>query len=290
MEHNKTEQKFTTVITPKTGWFDINLKEVWDYRDLIVLFVKRNFVSQYKQTILGPAWAFIQPFLTTIVFTLIFGNIAGLAPGGIPHFAFYFSGTILWQYFSGCLSTTANTFVANAATMGKVYYPRLVMPISTVLSQLISFAIQYAFLLVFVWYYVFTKQGVHPNWWIMMTPVLLLQLAMLSMGFGVIISSVTTKYRDLAKLVGFGVQLWMYASPVAYDMFSLKAFAPGGKWHALYMCNPVTTIINLFRYSYLGFGLVEWNYYWIGWGITIGILFLGVILFSHVEKTFMDTV
>lgn len=284
------EQQFTTVITPKNGWFDINLKEIWDYRDLILLFVKRNFVAQYKQTILGPAWAFIQPFLTTIVFTMIFGNIAGLAPGGIPHFAFYFSGTILWQYFSGCLTATANTFVGNAAIMGKVYYPRLVMPISTVLSQLISFGIQFLFLVVFIVYYTLTGQGVHPNWWILMTPVLLLQLAMLSMGFGVIVSSVTTKYRDLAKLVGFGVQLWMYGSPVAYDMFSMAAFAPGGKWHTLYMCNPVTTLINLFRYAFLGFGEVEWKYYGIGWITTLVILFFGVILFSRVEKTFMDTV
>lgn len=284
------EQHFTTVIQPKTGWLDINLKEVWQYRDLIVLFVKRNFVSQYKQTVLGPAWAVIQPFLTTIVFTLIFGNVAGLAPGGIPSFAFYFSGTIVWQYFSGCLTSTANTFVANANTMGKVYYPRLVMPISTVLSQLISFGIQYAFLIVFVLYYTFTHQGVHPNWWILMTPVMLLQLGMLSLGFGVIISSVTTKYRDLAKLVSFGVQLWMYGTPVAYDMFSITGFAPGGRWHTLYMCNPVTPIVNLFRCGYLGFGSMEWLYYGISWIVTLAVLFFGVVLFSHVEKTFMDTV
>ena len=284
------EQSFTTVITPKNGWFDINLKEVWDYRDLILLFVKRNFVAQYKQTILGPAWAFIQPFLTTIVFTLIFGNIAGLAPGGVPSFVFYFSGTILWTYFSTCLSQTANTFVANANTMGKVYYPRLVMPISTVLSQLISFAIQYVFLIMFLLYFVLAKQGVHPNYWIFLTPVLLLQLGMLSLGFGIIISSVTTKYRDLAKLAGFGVQLWMYASPVAYDMYSVRAFAPGGKWHTLFMCNPVTPLITIFRYGYLGFGFIEWNFYWIGWATTLVFLSFGVILFSHVEKTFMDTV
>ena len=290
MGQKMTEQKFTTVITPKTGWFDVDLKEVWDYRDLILLFVKRNFVSQYKQTILGPAWAFIQPFLTTIVFTLIFGNIAGLAPGGIPSFVFYFSCTIVWQSFSGCLSNTANTFVANANTMGKVYYPRLVMPLSTVLSKLISFGIQYIFLIIFVAYYALATESVNPNLWILMTPILLLQLALLSMGFGIIISSVTTKYRDLAKLVGFGVQLWMYGTPVAYDMFSMAAFAPGGKWHTLYMCNPVTSLINLFRFGYLGFGEVEWKFYWIGWVSTLVILFFGVILFSHVEKTFMDTV
>ena len=284
------KQKFSTVIVPKTGWFDLNLKEVLKYRDLIFLFVKRNFVSRYKQTILGPAWAIIQPFLTTVMFTLIFGNIAGLAPGGVPSFVFYLSGNVMWGYFSGCLTSTANTFVANSHTMGKVYFPRLVMPISSVLSQLINFAIQYAFLICFLVFYALTGQGVAPNWWILMTPVLLLQLAMLSLGFGVIISAMTTKYRDLAMLVGFGVQLWMYATPVAYDMFSMGAFAPGDKWHSLYMCNPVTPIVNLFRYAYLGIGSVDWNYYLLSWAVTAVVLFAGIILFNRVEKTFMDTV
>lgn len=285
-----SEQKYTTVIRPKTGWFDLNLKEVYDYRDLIFLFVKRNFVSKYKQTVLGPAWAIIQPLLTTVVFTLVFGNIAGLAPGGIPSFVFYLSGTILWTYFSNCLSQTANTFVANSGTMGKVYFPRLVMPISTVLSELISLAIQYMFLVIFLIFYTLTGQGTRPNLWILMTPVIVVQLAMLSLGFGIIISALTTKYRDLAMLVGFGTQLWMYASPIAYDMFSMGAFAPGGKWHILYMCNPITSIVNLFRYAYLGIGTVEWNYYFIGWITTLVFLFIGIVLFSRVEKTFMDTV
>lgn len=284
------EQKFSTVIVPKTGWFDLKLKEVLKYRDLIFLFVKRNFVSKYKQTVLGPAWAIIQPLLTTVVFTLVFGNIAGLAPGGVPSFIFYLSGNILWSYFSSCLGTTANTFVANSHTMGKVYFPRLVMPISTVFSELISLAIQYSFMLIFLVYYVITKQGVQPNWLILMTPLLILQLAMLSLGFGIIISALTTKYRDLAMLVGFGTQLWMYASPIAYDMFSMGVFAPGGKWHSLYMCNPVTPVVNLFRYGYLGIGSMEWKYYIIGWITTFVILFIGVLLFSRVEKTFMDTV
>lgn len=284
------KQQFSTVIVPKTGWFDLNLKEVLKYRDLIFLFVKRNFVSRYKQTVLGPAWAIIQPFLTTVMFTLIFGNIAGLAPGGVPSFVFYLSGNVMWGYFSGCLTSTANTFVANSHTMGKVYFPRLVMPISSVLSQLINFAIQYAFLICFLVFYALTGQGVAPNWWILMTPVLLMQLAMLSLGFGVIISAMTTKYRDLAMLVGFGVQLWMYATPVAYDMFSMGAFAPGGKWHSLYMCNPVTPIVNIFRYAYLGIGSVDWNYYLLSWGVTAVVLFAGIVLFNRVEKTFMDTV
>lgn len=164
------------------------------------------------------------------------------------------------------------------------------MPISTVFSELISFAIQYGFLLIFLVYYTIIKQGVHPNLWMLMTPLIVLQLAMLSLGCGIIISALTTKYRDLAMLVGFGVQLWMYGSPIAYDMFRFGAFAPGGKWHALYMCNPISPIVNLFRYAYLGTGAMEWSYYLIGWGTTMVFLFLGVVLFSRVEKTFMDTV
>lgn len=281
---------FSTVIAPKTSWRDINFKEIWDYKDLIFLFVKRNFVSQYKQTVLGPAWAIIQPLLTTVVFTLVFGNIAGLAPGGVPSFVFYLSGTILWTYFSSCLSQTANTFVSNRGTLGKVYFPRLVMPISTVISQLISLAIQYGFLVIFLVYYFITKQGVQPNWWILMTPLIVVQLAALSMGLGIIISALTTKYRDLAMLVGFGTQLWMYATPIAYDMFSFAAFAPGGRWHTLYMLNPVTPLVNLFRYAYLGIGNMEWRFYLFGWITTAIFLFVGIILFSRVEKTFMDTV
>lgn len=284
------QQKFTTLIQPKTGWFDLKLKEVYAYRDLVFLFVKRNFVSKYKQTVLGPAWAIIQPLLTTVVFTLVFGNIAGLAPTGVPSFVFYLSGTILWTYFSNCLGQTANTFVANSSTMGKVYFPRLVMPLSTVFSELISLAIQYAFLIIFLVYYAVTGQGVQPNWWLLMTPLLILQLALLSLGFGIIISALTTKYRDLAMLVGFGTQLWMYATPIAYDMYGFSVFAPGGKLHALYMCNPVTPVVNIFRYGYLGIGSIEWSYYFIGWAITLVVLFFGIMLFNRVEKTFMDTV
>lgn len=177
----------------------------------------------------------------------------GLSPDGVPPFIFYLAGTVLWTYFSGCLTQTANTFVANSATMGKVYFPRLVMPISTVFSELISFAIQYGFLLIFLVYYTVTKQGVHPNLWMLMTPLIILQLAMLSLGCGIIISALTTKYRDLAMLVGFGVQLWMYGSPIAYDMFRFGAFAPGGKWHVLYMCNPISPIVNLFLLCLFGY-------------------------------------
>ena len=279
-----------TLIRPKSGWFDLPVKELFRYKDLILLFVKRDFVSLYKQTVLGPAWAVIQPFLTTIVFSLVFGSIAGLAPDGVPSFLFYLSGTVVWTYFSNCLTRTSDTFIANSGILGKVYFPRLVMPVSTVLSKLIDFAIQYAFFLVFLVIYALTDAGVAPNWYILMTPLILLQLAMLSLGCGIIISAATTKYRDLRMLVSFGVQLWMYASPVAYDMFSMGAFAPGGKYYSLYMLNPVTPIVNLFRYAYLGIGQIDWMYYGISWATTLVLLFVGIVLFSRVEKTFMDTV
>ena len=284
-----SEQKLT-VIRPRSGWLDLPIRELFRYRDLIVLFVKRDFVSLYKQTVLGPAWAMIQPFLTTIVFSLVFGSIAGLAPEGVPNFLFYLSGTVVWTYFSNCLTRTSDTFIANASILGKVYFPRLVMPVSTVLSKLIDFAIQFAFLLVFLVIYLLTGAPVAPNWYVLMTPLMLLQLAMLSLGCGVIISAATTKYRDLRMLVSFGVQLWMYASPVAYDMFSMGAFAPGSKYYGLYMLNPVTPIVNLFRYAYLGIGQMDWMYYGISWVVTCVLLFVGIVLFSRVEKTFMDTV
>jgi lipopolysaccharide transport system permease protein len=284
-----SEQK-TTIIRPKTGWFDLPIRELFRYRDLILLFVKRDFVSLYKQTVLGPAWAVIQPFLTTIVFSLVFGTMAGLAPEGVPSFLFYLSGTVVWTYFSNCLTRTSDTFIANASILGKVYFPRLVMPVSTVLSKLIDFAIQYAFLLVFLVIFLLTGANVAPNRYVLMTPVLLVQLAMMSLGCGVIISAATTKYRDLRMLVSFGVQLWMYASPVAYDMFSMGPFAPGGRYYSLYMLNPVTPIVNLFRYAYLGIGQIDWLSYGISWATTLVLLFVGIVLFSRVEKTFMDTV
>ena len=277
--------KFTTVIKPQSGWFDFDLRELVRYRDLIVLFVKRNFTAYYKQTILGPAWAVIQPFLTTVIFTVVFGNMAGLAPDGVPAFLFYLAGTVVWQYFSGCLTTTAGTFTSNAAILGKVYFPRLVMPISTVLSQLISFAIQMMFFLCFWVYYLIVPSDVQPNVYILLFPLLILQLALLGLGCGIIISACTTKYRDLAMLVGFGAQLWMYATPVAYDISIIPE-----KWMSLYMCNPVTPVVMTMRYAFLGIGSFDLGTYLQGWAVTLVLLFVGVILFSRVEKTFMDTV
>lgn len=278
------EHQFTTVIRPKSGWLDINLKELWHYRDLIVLFVRRNFVSQYKQTILGPLWAVIQPLLTTVVFTVVFGNLAGLAADGVPSFLFFLSGNVAWQYFSGCLTNTANTFTGNAAILGKVYFPRLVMPVSTVLTNLISFGIQMAMFLVFLVVY-WVRGAVHPNLYALMLPLLVVHMAMLSLGTGIIISALTTKYRDLKMLVGFGVQLWMYATPVAYDMGIIPE-----RYMGLYMLNPMTPVINTFRVGFLGLGSFHLGYYLLSWLVTGLILFLGVVLFSRVEKTFMDTV
>lgn len=279
-----SNDKFSTVIVPKTGWFDINLKEVWQYRDLVMLFVRRNFVSQYKQTILGPLWAIIQPLLTTVVFTVVFGSLAGLSAEGVPSFLFFLSGNVAWQYFSGCLTSTANTFTGNAGILGKVYFPRLVMPISTVMTNLISFGIQMAMFLIFLVYY-WVQGAVQPNWYVLLTPVLIVHMAMLSLGTGVIISALTTKYRDLKMLVGFGVQLWMYATPVAYDIGIIPA-----KYMGLYMLNPMTPVVNAFRTAFLGLGSFEIGYYLLSWIVTALILFVGVVLFSRVEKTFMDTV
>lgn len=278
------EEKFTTVIVPKSKWLDFHLKEVWKYRDLVLLFVKRNFVSQYKQTILGPLWAIIQPLLTTVVFTVVFGRLAGLAAEGVPSFLFFMSGNIAWAYFSSCLTQTANTFTGNAGILGKVYFPRIVMPISTVLTNLISFAIQFVMFLVFLAIY-WIRGAVHPTPYALMIPLLLVQMAMLSLGVGIIISSLTTKYRDLKMLVGFGVQLWMYGTPVAYDIGIIPQ-----KFMGIYMLNPMTPIINTFRTAFLGLGSFDVVHYLISWGVTLVILFFGLLLFNRVEKTFMDTV
>ena len=277
-------EKFQTVIVPKTGWFDINLKEVWRYRDLISLFVKRNFVANYKQTILGPAWAVIQPLLTTVVFTVVFGSLAGLAADGVPPFLFYLSGNVAWTYFSTCLTQTASTFTSNSAILGKVYFPRIVMPISTVFTNLISFSIQFIMFIIFLLYYC-AKGEVQLNSLALLFPLLVLQMAMLGLGTGIIVSALTTKYRDLQMLVAFGVQLWMYATPVAYDIGIIPK-----RFMGIYMLNPMTSIINIFRNAFLGLGDFELMYYLIGWGITVIILFIGIILFNRVEKTFMDTV
>lgn len=259
-------------------------------RDLIFLWVRRNFVSRYKQTVLGPAWAIIQPFFTTVVFSLVFGEIAGLGADGVPNFIFYLSGTVIWTLFANCLTQNSTTFIANAGIMGKVYFPRLVMPISTAISQYITFGIQFAFMLVFLLYFVIFGSGVHPNIYILFLPVLLIQTAALGTGLGVIISSLTTKYRDLSMAVGFFVTLWQYASPIAYDMFSRRSLYEKHLVYYFYMLNPVTPIINMFRYAFLGTGEIDWLYYGISVATTVFVAALGVQMFSRVERTFMDTI
>ena len=278
-------EKWTTIIKPKTGWFDIDLKELFQYKDLITMFVKRDFKTLYKQTILGPLWIIINPLLTTVMYTIVFGNIANISTDGMPQIVFYMLGTTVWTYFSSCLTKTSSTFTGNAAIFGKVYFPRLVIPISTVISGLINFGVQFLMFLGFMAYFMIKGSPIEPNLWILITPLLLVQLAALALGFGIIISSMTTKYRDLAVLVGFGVQLWMYATPVVYPASQI-----GGKLKTLMMLNPVSPIVESFRYAFLGSGSIPWNYLGISVVTTLVVLFAGVVLFSRVEKTFMDTV
>ena len=278
-------ENWTTTIKPKTGWFDINLKELIQYKDLIVMFVKRDFKTMYKQTILGPLWIIINPLMTTLMFTIVFGNIANISTDGMPQIVFYMLGTTVWTYFSSCLTKTSSTFTGNAAIFGKVYFPRLVTPISTVISGLINFGVQFLMFLGFMAYFMIKGSPIEPNLWILITPLLLVQLAALALGFGIIISSMTTKYRDLAVLVTFGVQLWMYATPVVYPASQI-----GGKLKTLMMLNPVSPIVESFRYAFLGSGSIPWNYLGISVVTTLVVLFAGVVLFSRVEKTFMDTV
>lgn len=259
-------------------------------KDLIFLWVRRNFVSRYKQTVLGPAWALIQPFFTTIVFSIVFGDIAGIGAKGVPNFIFYLSGTVIWSLFANCLNQNASTFVSNSNVMGKVYFPRIVMPISTAISQFITFGIQFAMLVIAIAGFVIFGQGVHPNIYILMLPVLLIQTAVLGSGLGIIISSLTTKYRDLTMAVGFVVSLWQYVTPVAYDMFGRRSMYERHLVYYFYMLNPVTPIVNFFRYAFVGCGEVDWLYYGISLVTTVIVAFIGFRMFSKVERTFMDTI
>ena len=288
MDHTE----FKTEITAEHRLFDLHLRETYEYRDLILLFVKRDFTAYYKQTVLGPLWAIIQPLLTTVVFTVIFGNLAHLTTMDtdgdwiIPGFLFYMAGNICWGYFSTTLSSTANTFVTNRNTMGKVYYPRLVAPLSTALSGMISFGIQFALFFLFWLFFVIrggTSICITPM--MLLLPLLILQMLLLSMGVGIIIASVTTKYRDLAMLVTFGLQLWQYGSPIAYGLKLVPE-----NWMGLYMLNPVTPIVTTFRYALFGFGYFDLKYYLIGWGVSLLVFLIGLVLFNRIEHSFMDTI
>jgi len=279
MEH------WTTHIKAKTGWFDINLRELYQYRDLVWLFFKRNYSTRYKQTILGPMWLIFNPLITVSLYALIFGRLAGLSANGVPQFLFYLCSNALWAFFATCLTETSNTFTANAAIMGKVYFPRLVMPMSSVLTGMLDLLIQMAMLVLAIVGYCVVGYDFGINLSILLVPALILQVGLLGLGCGIIIASLTTKYRDLVILVGFGVQLWMYATPVVYTTGIIPQ-----KYLGLYMLNPMASIIECFRSVVLGIPTDAWQYWGISWIVTFVVLFIGVILFSRIEKTFMDTV
>ena len=283
---NPQEQHWDEEIKPSSKLLELRLGEVWKYRDLLLLFVKRDFTAQYKQTILGPLWHFIQPIFTTVVFIVVFNQIANISTDGIEPIIFYMSGIAIWNYFSSCLNATSSTFTANAGIFGKVYFPRLVIPLSTVLSQLIKFGIQFLLLLVAMIYFGLKTKHFHFGVSWLLIPVLLLMMAALGLGLGIIISSLTTKYRDFTVLIGFAVQLLMYATPIAYPLSFLKT--KGYAWLVMY--NPLTPIVEAFRYALFGvgsFSLLQLLYSFIFIIIT---LIIGLITFNKVERSFMDTV
>lgn len=274
-----------TVIEPHGSLMDLKLRELWAYRDLIMLFVRRDFVAQYKQTILGPAWHFLQPLLTTVIFTVVFGKIAQISTDGAPPFLFYMAGTIIWTYFAVVLTDTSNTFINHAPVFGKVYFPRLAVPVATLLSKLMAFLFQFMFFLGFLVYFKLRGTELSINSWILITPLLLLMMAMLGMGLGVIVSAVTTRYRDLTVVVGFGVQLFMYLSPVVYPVSILSE--PYKSWMLM---NPVAPILETFRHAFLGTGSVGLFRLSISAVIITLILLTGIVLFNRIERTFMDTI
>lgn len=287
------QQTWKTHITSSNSAVNINFEEIWDYRDLIALFVKRDFIAKYKQTVLGPLWAVIQPLLTTVVFSIVFGSLAQLTTADVrgenlemPSFLFYMIGTVTWSYFSTTVTANSNTFIANRAIMGKVYYPRIVTPIATALANLISFLIQIVlFCGIALICNVMGIAHIHLSRYLLLFPLLVLQLVMLSTGIGIIISALTTKYRDLAMLVGFGLQLWQYLSPIPYGL----ALIPG-KYIGLYLLNPVAPIITTMRLAFFGIGYFNLLYYMISLIVTVAVFLVGVILFNKIERTFMDTV
>ena len=280
------EQNEYTVIKPMSSLLQLNLKDIWHYRDLMMMYVKRNIVTVYKQTILGPLWLIVQPVLTTIMFMFVFGNLAGLSTDGVPGALFYFAGLILWNYFSQCLTGTSGVFIANQNVFGKVYFPRIVVPLATTISNLIQFLIQFAvFVVLYVYYYVTMDAPIVPNMYVALLPLLVLLCAGLSLGFGIIFSSMTTKYRDLVFLLQFGVQLWMYATPIIYPLNSIPV---DKQW--IFLLNPVTPIIETFKFGAFGVGVFSWGALMYSFVFMVLLLFFGIILFNRIEKSFMDTV
>ena len=292
MGQTTDNEKWTTVIKPRNGLFEVNLKEIWEYRDLLSLFVKRTITVQYKQTILGPLWWIIQPALTVIMYMVVFGGIAGIPTDGIPQPLFYLGGICMWQYFADCLGKTSNTFVSNAGIFGKVYFPRLIMPLSSVISNLVRFGIQVGLFVIVYVYYAIMGQAPTPNWYLLLFPVLLVMLAGLALGFGIVISSMTTKYRDLQVLFSFVVQLWMYATPIVYPLSQVAGKTVlGMDLTTIMSLNPVTPIIETFKYGALGAGeFIGWGWLAYSFVFMLVVLALGILIFNKVQKSFMDTV
>jgi len=280
------DEKFSTIIEPKTSLLSVDFKEIWRYRDLFSMFVKRDIITQYKQTILGPAWFFIQPLLTMVMYMIVFGGIAGISTDGLPQALFYLAGILCWQYFADCLNKTSSTFTTNQNIFGKVYFPRLIVPLATVSSNLVRLFIQlFLFLVVYV-YYLVVGVDVAPNWYVLLFPVLVLMLAGLALGFGIIISSMTTKYRDLTILFTFVVQLWMYATPIIYPLSTIK----NETVRMVMLLNPITSIVETFKYGALGIGSFSWGALGYSFGFMVVLLAVGIVVFNKVQRSFMDTV
>ncbi|MDY4573477.1 MAG: ABC transporter permease [Intestinibacter sp.] len=281
----ENKQEWTKIIRSEDSFFKLNLKEVLEYKDLIFLLTKKNFTTMYKQTILGPLWIVINPLLTTTMFTIIFGYIASIPTDSVPQFIFYMAGNIIWVYFSACLSQISSTFLTNAAIFGKVYFPRLVLPISVIFTKLIDFTVQLAIFVLFIILFKYKGANIAVDTRVVLFPLLIVQVAALALGVGVIISSLTTKYRDLNVLVGFGLQLWMYATPIVYPSSQI-----GGKLYTLLMLNPMAPIVETFRYLFLGCGEISVKFLIISVVETIVVATIGIFLFKKVEKDFIDTV
>ncbi len=282
-----TNKQWDTVIKPQNKLCDIDFRELWSYRDLYSLFVKRDIVTQYKQTILGPLWFFIQPLLTTLMYMVVFGGIAGISTDGLPQPLFYLSGILCWQYFSECLNKTSSTFTTNQAIFGKVYFPRLIVPLATVTSNLIRLGIQLLLLIiVYAYYLLFTEFTLSINWTLCLFPVLIILLAGLALGFGILISSMTTKYRDLTVLFSFIIQLWMYATPIIYPLSTIK----NPNIYMLMTLNPVTGIVEAFKYSVLGVGEFSWTLLGYSIGFMTILMIVGIVVFNRIQRSFMDTV
>ena len=276
------------IIKPNSSLLELNLKEIWKYKDLLFLFVRRDFVSVYKQTVLGPLWFIIQPIFTTLVFTVVFGQLASIPTDGLPQLLFYMCGITCWNYFAECVTKTSNTFVTNSAIFGKVYFPRLILPISIIITNLLKFGIQFLLFIAVLIYYLYNSSNIEPNLYILILPLLLFIMAALGLGFGIIISSLTTKYRDFQFLISFGIQLFMYATPIVYPLSLAKEKLGTYSWIAT--ANPMTSIIETMKFAFLGEGVFSWYNLVYSLIFSLVLLFLGVIVFNKVEKTFMDTV